>query len=229
VNERPFSHLPGPVMFMLFGALALQLLWHAALSKHQPEYEPLPAPPPPAFFSTLALGDNLLASRMLDVWLQAHDNQPGISIPFNQLDYARVAQWLDVSLQLDVRDTYPMLAASHVYASVNDEVRKRIMLEFIEQKFIEQPSLRWRALADAAIVAKHQLKDLPLALRYATTLAEHAGKDVPYWAKDIRLIVLEDMGETEAVKVLIGGLLASGEISDPYELRFLQQRLEGLK
>lgn len=228
MNERPLSRLPRFMLPLLMIALALQLIWHAAQSRQRAQYEPLPPPPPAALFSLMAMGDNLLASRVLDIWLQAHDNQPGISIPFNQLDYVRVTQWLDLSLQLDARDGYPLLVASHIYATVNDAARTRIMLDFIEQKFIEQPRYRWRALADASIAAKHRLKDLPLALRYADTLAAHAGDDVPYWAKDIRLIVLEEMGEKETLRVLIGGLLQNGNITDPYELRFLQQRLDDL-
>jgi hypothetical protein len=228
MNERPLTHLPKFLLPLLITALALQLLWHAAQSRNTAQYEPLSAPPPAAQFSLTALGDNILASRVLDLWLQAHDNQPGISIPYNQLDYVRVTQWLDLSLQLDARDGYPLLVASHIYATVHDHNRIRIMLDFIEQKFIEQPTWRWRALADASIAAKHKLKDLPLALRYADTLAAHAGSDVPYWAKDIRLIVLEEMGEKETLRVLIGGLLQNGNITDPYELRFLQQRLNDL-
>jgi hypothetical protein len=228
MNERPLSHLPNAILPLLIAALALQLLWHATQSRNTAQYEPLPLPPPPALFSMMALGDNILASRVLDIWLQGHDNQPGISIPYNQLDYERVTQWLDLSLQLDARDSYPLLTASHIYATVNDTTRTRIMLDFIERKFIEQPEYHWRALADASIAAKHRLKDLPLALRYAETLAAHAGSDVPYWAKDIRLIVREEMGEKESLKLLIGGLLQNGDITDPYELRFLQQRLDGL-
>lgn len=228
MNERPLSHLPKPVLPLLLAALGLQLLWHATQSRITAQYEPLPPAPPATLFSIMALGDNILASRILDIWLQGHDNQPGISMPFKQLDYERVTQWLDLSLQLDQRDGYPLLTAAHIYATVNDDSRTRIMLDFIEQKFTEQPTYRWRALADAAIAAKHRLKDLPLALRYAETLAAHAGDDVPYWAQDIRLIVLEEMGEKEALRLLIGGLLQNGHIHDPYELRFLQQRLDNL-
>lgn len=228
MNERPLSHLPNAILPLLIAALALQLLWHATQSRNTAQYEPLPPPPPAALFSLMALGDNLLASRVLDLWLQGHDNQPGISIPYNQLDYPRVTQWLDLSLQLDERDSYPLLTAAHIYAPVNDPSRTRIMLDFIEDKFTEHPQYRWRALADAAIAAKHKLKDLPLALRYAETLATHAGSEVPYWAKDIRLIILEEMGEKESLRILIGGLLQNGDITDPYELRFLQQRLDGL-
>jgi hypothetical protein len=52
--------------------------------------------------------------------------------------------------------------------------------------------------------------------------------DVPYWARDLQILLLEDMGEYEAARILIGGLLASGEIEDPGEVRFLEQRLEAL-
>jgi hypothetical protein len=228
MNERPLTHLPKYLLPLLIVALALQLIWHASQSRNVAQYDPLPPPPPAALFSMMALGDNMLASRVLDIWLQGHDTQPGISIPFNQLDYQRVTQWLALSLQLDPRDGYPLLSAAHIYAPVNDEKRTRIMLDFIEQKFTEQPSYRWRALADAAIAAKHRLKDLPLALRYANTLAAHAGDDVPYWARDIRLIVLEEMGEKASLRLLIGGLLQNGNITDPYELKFLQQRLDSL-
>jgi hypothetical protein len=37
------------------------------------------------------------------------------------------------------------------------------------------------------------------------------------------------LGEREAATVLLGGLLAGGEVSDPAEARFLSQRLEELK
>jgi hypothetical protein len=37
------------------------------------------------------------------------------------------------------------------------------------------------------------------------------------------------MGEREAATVLLGGLLASGEISEPKEIHFLTERLKELR
>jgi hypothetical protein len=37
------------------------------------------------------------------------------------------------------------------------------------------------------------------------------------------------MGEIEAAKILVGGLIASGEITDPYELNFLQDKIRTLE
>ena len=45
----------------------------------------------------------------------------------------------------------------------------------------------------------------------------------------MRIFILADLGEREAATVLLGGLLASGEVTDPKEIHFLTQRLEELK
>ena len=77
-------------------------------------------------------------------------------------------------------------------------------------------------------MAKHRLNDMPLALRYAEAVSRHAGK-AQGWARQMHIFLRADIGEREAATVLLGGLLASGEVSDPAELRFLSQRLEELK
>jgi len=125
---------------------------------------------------------------------------------------------------------YPLFAASRVYSEVPDETKKRQMLEFVYQQFLIDPNRRWPMLWHAVYVAKHRLKDLPLALHYAHALASHVSiQDIPPWIKQMEIYVLEDMGEIESAKILIGGLLESGAITDTHELMFLQQRLERLE
>ena len=122
------------------------------------------------------------------------------------------------------------LLAVRLYGQVNDPPRQRIMLDLAAEAFVERPLQRWRWLAEAAIIARHRLEDLELALEYARLIAEHTEPgQIPFWARDLRILVLEDMGELEAARVLIGGLLASGEITDPHEIRFLERRLEALE
>jgi hypothetical protein len=41
-------------------------------------------------------------------------------------------------------------------------------------------------------------------------------------------LLAEDMNEIENAKILLGGLLDSGQIKDPHELHFLKGRLEAL-
>jgi hypothetical protein len=175
------------------------------------------------------MDEPIALAQLMTLYLQAFDNQPGISIPFRDLDYDRVEAWLSTLLALDPNSQYPLLMASHLYAQVPDERKIRAMLSFVYKQFLEDPERRWRWLAHAAIVAKHRLRDLPLALKYASAIAENA-RSAPAWARQMHIVLLEDLGEVDAAKILLGGLLESGKATDPHELHFLTEwlkRLEG--
>ena len=229
-KDRPVKDVPLSAKLLLLAALALQLLWHSQQETNRAKAEDLPAPMSVNAYKAMSLNEPIAISKLMNLWLQAFDNQPGISLSFHQLDYERITEWLDTIMQLDPEGSYPMLVAARVYGSVTDHVRQRIMLDYIFRKFNENPNKHWRWLAHASIVAKHNLKDMDLALKYAQALAEKATAEyVPYWARDMHFILLEDMGEIETAKVLVGALLESGEISDPYELNFLTEKIQELE
>jgi hypothetical protein len=215
---------------MLLLALAAQFIWHAKQEPVAAKAEDLPHPMPSGAYVMASLGEPVATAKLLNLWLQAFDNQPGISIPLHALDYRVVTEWLDTILELDPRGHYPMLVAARVYGSVSDRDKQREMMDYIYTRFSQDPDKHWRWLAHAVVVAKHDLKDMQLALKYANALADKAtGENVPYWAKDMKIIVLEDMGRLEAAKILVGGLIASGEITDPHELNFLASKIRLLE
>ena len=229
-DARPIRAVPARHLALLALGLAAQIAWHGLRPPPEARADALPPPPTLEALRLSAAGDPLVMSKLLMLWLQAHDNQPGVSVPFIELDYARVEGWLERILALDPRAQYPLLAASRLYGTVPIRDRQRRMFEFVYRHFLEDPDQRWPWLAHAAIMAKHRLEDLPLALRYARAITEHAtGPGVPAWARDMSAIVLEDMGELKAAQLLIGGLLESGRVSDPHEIAFLNRKLEELE
>lgn len=229
-KDRPVSDVPGSIKLFLLVSLLSQLVWHSFQEPVVAKAEDLARPLSTRTYVMSSLGEPIAAAKFLNLWLQSFDNQPGASISFHQLDYRRLTQWLDTILELDPRGHYPMLVAARVYGSIKDPVKQRIMTDYVFYKFNENPNKYWRWLAHVIITAKHELKDNDLALKYANALAEKAtGKNVPYWAKDMKIIVLEDMGEVEAAKILVGALIDSGEITDPYELNFLTQKIAVLE
>lgn len=229
-RARSVKFVPIPVLVLLAVGLTAQLVWHAARPPPTATASDLPAPPSIDALRLSSLGDPIVTAKLLMLWLQAYDNQPGVSIPFRNLDYTRVADWLERILALDPRGQYPLLAASRVYAAVQDEEKKRFILDFVYQKFFEDPNRRWPWLAHAAIVAKHRFEDLPLALKYAKAVSENAtGPEVPNWARDMPVVILEEMGELEAATVMAGYLLSSGRVTAEHERRFLLEKLEELK
>jgi len=211
---------------------AAALITHAGLRALEPRAEArataLGTPWPAAVWRGVSLDEPIVAAQLLTLYLQAFDNQPGISIPFRALDYARVAGWLKLILTLDPVAQYPLLLASQVYGQVSDAAKQRQMCEFVRREFMDRPDARWRWLAHCAIMAKHRLKDMPLALRYAEDITHHAAR-ASNWARQMRVFILEDMGEVESATVLLGGLLAGNEIRDAKERRFLTERLQSLR
>jgi len=229
-KDRPLSDVPRSVKVLLVIALCMQLLWHSMQEPVVAKATDLAPPLSTRTYVMSSLGEPIAASKFLNLWLQAFDNQPGASISFHQLNYHRLTEWLDTILELDPEGHYPMLVAARVYGSIQSPEKQRIMLDYVFYKFNEDPNKYWRWLAHVIITAKHELKDLKLALKYANALSEKAtGDNVPYWAKDMKIIVLEDMGEVEAAKGLVKALIESNEITDPYELNFLVQKIAVLE
>jgi hypothetical protein len=226
---RPVSAVPAAVVWLLLGALVLQVGWRALTPRPAAQARNLPAAPSAMLLQIASFGDPVALAKVLMLWLQAYDNHE-VSTPFLKLDYRRVTGWLDRILTLDPTGQYPLLAASRLYGAVPEPRKQRRMLDFVHQKFLEDPDRRWPWLAHAAVMARHRLEDLPRALRYAQAITERAtGGQVPAWARQMHDLVLEQDGELEAARALIGGLLANGRITDSHELNFLRRELERLE
>ena len=71
---------------------------------------------------------------------------------------------------------------------------------------------------------------LMLALKYARGIDSlTTAREVPLWARQMGVFILEDMNEFEAARIMLGGLLETGQIKDAGELRFLEGRLKALE
>jgi hypothetical protein len=229
-DQRPLAVVPAWLWAALAIALAAQLAWNAGRPPAAGRAAELPRPPRPELLRLAALGETEAGARLAMLYLQSFDYGGTNTKRYRELDYDVLAGWLGAILELDPRSQYPLFSAARVYAEIPDAARSRRMLEFVYGEFLRDPNRRWPWLAHGALLAKHRLHDLPLALRYATAVEQKTtAPDLPAWASQMRLFILEDMNELEAVKIMIRSLLANGRISDPAELRFLKGHLEELE
>jgi hypothetical protein len=229
-DERPLSHVSAPVLAMLAAGLALQIALHAVAPEPEAKAQDLTQPPAASVLRLASLGDPIALAKILMLHLQAFDYQSGSRIPYKELDYARVEAWLSRILELDPLGQYPLLAAARLYAEVPREAKQRSMMDFIYHQYFLDPNRRWPWLAHAAFLAKHRLKDMDLALKYAAALQKYTtAKDVPAWVATMEIFMREDMNELETARLMIGGLIASGRITDPAELKFLDGRLHEIE
>jgi hypothetical protein len=230
MRERPLADVPRWVAVGLAFALALQV--GVALLQPRPSARAEDLGPAPGIdtLRLAAVGEPVALANLLMLYLQAFDYQAGTRIPYRDLDYDRLVAWLSRILELDPAGQYPLMSASRLYAEVPDQAKQRKMLDFIYREYLLDPNRRWPWLAHATLVAKHQLKDLPLARRYAVALQQNTTTpDAPVWVRQMEPFILEDMNELEAAKIMIGGLLASGQVKDRRDFELLDRRLKQLE
>ena len=230
MSQRSIAVVPRGVLVLFALGLAAQIGLKATAPPPRAAAEDLAPAPSIAALRLASFGDPVPLGKALMLYLQAFDYQSGSKVPYRDLDYDRLEAWLARILELDPRGKYPLLAASRLYAEVPVEAKQRSMLEFVYRQFLLDPNRRWPWLAHATAIAKHRLHDLPLALRYARAIQRYAVADnVPLWAREMEIFILEDMNELETARVIIGGYLQSGRVKDPAELKFLDERLKQLE
>lgn len=218
-EQRALGAVPKALWALLAASLAAQVAWQARQLSHTPAASELPPPPSVHGLRLASFAEPEAAARLLALYVQSFD-----------LGAANSLAWLRSILELDPRGQYPLFLAARVYAENTDPLRARLALDFVYQQFFIDPNRRWPWLAHAALTAKHRLADLPLARRYASAVQRYAtAPDVPLWAKQMEVFILEDMNELDAARIMLGGMLESGMVHDPAELRFLRQRLQELE
>jgi hypothetical protein len=230
MHERPVAHVPRWVLGVLAAALGAQLLVATQRPDPQATLAELGRPPEAALVRLVSLDEPTAAAKLMMLHLQAFDYRAGTRQLYRDLDYADVVAWLDRIVELDPEGQYPLLSASHIYAEVPDPAKTRAMLELIARRYAEDPNRRWPWMAHAAYIAKHRLQDLGLAREYAVALQKHTNApDAPLWVRQMEFFILEDMNELEAAKVMLGGLVASGQVRDRRDLELLEDRLRSLE
>lgn len=224
---QPLSAIPAALWAALTLSVGLLVaVNHWLVPEPESEAEDLHSPPAVRTLRAVSLGDPLALSRVLMFRLQAFDNQWGVSIPYAQLDYRIVRDWLSAVLALNPESGYPLMSAARVYATLKQPAKQRIMFDFIHEEFLDDPDRRWEWLAHAATIAKTEIGDDELALRYARDLREHTTPGaVPGWARQLEAIYRDENSEYDVSARLLEELLTSGEVTDQHEFTFLYDRL----
>ena len=185
MKTRRASRVPRAVFALLAAGLLAQLALRGPSGAPEARAPAPPHPPARPLLRVAALGEPRLLSRLLMLWLLTFERHAGAGVPLASLDYDALRAWLARILELDPGYAAPLRAAVRVYAAVPSPEKQRVMLDFVHERFREDPGRRWPWLLFAAVEARHRMGDLPLALRYARSLGEHAaGAGMPAGARN---------------------------------------------
>ncbi len=227
VQHRNLRQIPVHlvVFFILF--FCAQLIYHHSNSEaSDASYKKLEVPLEPEFYRSISFGSDKLLSYLLLLGIQLHDNQKGLHVSYSHLDYSLLSDWLLTIDEINPESGYPAFLASRVYSHVNDKAKLRLMVDVIQKLFKKNPQQHWRRMTEACLLLKHQLNDLPAALKVAEQISSlPKTMKLPFWARDMKLVLLDELNQYESAQILISSMLQSGEITDEDELRFLKGRL----
>src|ERR1700692_2794237 len=186
----------------------------------------LGTPPQASIVRLAALGENVFAGYLVTIFLQNVDVPVGRATPLADLDRPALIRWFDLTTDLDPGAGSPLLLATRHYAETGTPAQRRMMLDWVYRRFEERPNQRWPWLAHAVFVARHVLQDNTLGEFYAAALrTQVTDPTVPSWVRQMDLLLRADLGETADARVILGGLIAAGQIRSPAELKFLESRL----
>ncbi len=204
-------------------ALGLVLALQGVFSVLQPRQwrlqVDLPAPPSVIQWRIGSLGETRGAATAAVLFAQSFDAQAGQAVGLRSIDLTGVFDWLGRAAELAPDSGYPTFLISRIYAGIAPPDLARRMLDWIHDRFQTDPQTHWPWLAQAAHLARHELHDTGLARRYAQALrTADAAVTMPAWARELEAFMLRDLDELDSARVLLGGLIASGQVSDPRAL-----------
>lgn len=206
---------PWWLLILLLIALGSQIAWKSFASPPLAKMVDFGSPPSLALLRLSTLGDPIAMASVWMLWLQTFDDQAGLVVPFNNLNFYHLAAWLERILALDPRSEYPLFAAIRVYGFVQDPDKQRIMLDFVHRAFLDAPQQRWSWLALAAVQARHRLADHDLARLYMDEIGKKSiANQLPFWVQGLQARILIEQNELDSARAVIGGLLVHEAMSE---------------
>ncbi len=160
----------GSAWVLLAICLAANVLFQRLNSPQWTDVGDLQTPPRFELVRAASLGESALAGYLADLFLQNFNVSLGRATPVAAMDRSVVIRWLDLSTGLDADSRYPYLLAARHFAETGTPEQRRCMLDWIYQRFQEQPNERWPWLVHALFAARHVLHDDTLAETYAAAL-----------------------------------------------------------
>jgi hypothetical protein len=211
------------VLIAAFGAQIV--LW--ASSRDIVVAEPVVPPAPgQAVVAAVALGDTQAAYRAMGLQLQNFGDTGGQWTGLAGYDYDRLIDWFELLTDVDDRAGYVPVLAAYYYSQSPDEEHVRRVVTFVSAFARRDPATRWRLLGHAVYIARHRLRDFPLALTLARELAAFDVGEMPFWTRQLPALVLAEMGEREAAMREIRALQERYPDLPPEEARYHKYFLE---
>ncbi|MBF0375452.1 MAG: hypothetical protein HQL39_18830, partial [Alphaproteobacteria bacterium] len=215
------------------GAFALQAAFWWNTRDMRPSFAVVPPVPTREAIQALAFGDGQFLYRALGLNIQNAGDDGGRFTPLKNYDYGRLEGWFMALDGLDPVADFVPVVAGYYYSNTLKRDDVRHVVAYLRHHAMRDPARKWRWLAHAVYLARHKVKDQRLALDAARQLAGLSVPDLPAWTRQMPAFILADLGEDEAARAVLMGIIATDPNLPDEERAFiadyLNRRLRGVK
>ena len=216
----------------LYAVFILFLVMNIALWLQTRTWRPIwgNVPPTPSHGNAegMVLGDKQFAYRLTSIMLQNIGNATDRTRALSEYDYEGLKGWFLLADYLDPESNFvPSLAAYYFGATQAKQDLSPVIdyLEYIGQQ--PQPQ-KWRWLAQAVYMARFEQGDLQRALDLANKLANLPRDDLPLWAKQMPVLIVNAQGDKQmAYAMMVETLRSEIDRLSPQEILFMRNYLCG--
>ncbi len=178
-------------------------------------------PPPPSLTGALlaTLGDPQFAYRLYGLTLQNMGDTGGKSIRLADFDYEALSEWFLLQHKLDPKSDFTPLLAGNVFGGSQDPDKLQPLIDYLEQAAGDGQGEKWRFMARAVYLARYRKNDLDQAMTLATKLSSYKNRNMPSWAYQLPVYILNAKGEKQAAyEMMINLLKTESEHLHPNEV-----------
>lgn len=213
----------------LLAALALNFTLWLGSSRFYAKWAGVPPAPTETGAVMATLGDRELSYRTHALTLQHLGDGGGQVTSLRDYDYGKLERWFNLLYGLNPASEHlPFVAALYFGGVTERPDSTRVVIDFLSRAGDSPFGEKWRWLAHASILARHQLKDLDLALDLAYRLSRlqlSDGREMPAWARQMPAFVLKAQGEKEASRHIMESMILTGKNLPPQEINAMASYL----
>ncbi len=211
-----------PLLALIFFLFLNVAVWRQAHVVQAP-WANVPPAPEKEKSAMIALSDKQLAYRYYGLMLQNTGSIGAQDVSLNDIDYAKLQDWLFLEDYLDpVSNHVPMLAAQY-FGAIEDSEKLNYIHDYLAVVGVRPYNNKWRWLAHGVFIARHVQKDNDKALEMAYKLASNKDPDMATWAKQMPAFILNDQGDTNtAYEIMLNILIDNVDIMSPQEIFYMR-------
>ena len=143
----------------------------------------------------LAIVNQSLASRYLDLWLLTVDRLHNQLQHYEQLDYQSLMTVIETAATYDAHNPNPLIMLSSIFVQTTVESQLQLLTETMLKLLENQPAENWPFAAQLAVLLYHQQAQPELAIKLANALQQTAA--APAWSRDLAMLFYEQQHHYE--------------------------------